>query len=245
MLALVLAFAINAGSQCSAVERLAGLCSVTNTGTTVEVGATRPGGGTDGTDATDATDDAPPADPLLRTPAGCGGLRGEGCYSVEVVREPAMSDLASFAPAPLALGDEPGGVGLVGMPVNFVVDAHGHEQTGTLFDLPVAVRFTPEAVLFSYGDGATRTAADGGRSWGELGLASFSATSTSHAYSARGSYTASAAVRYSASVDFGRGPVAVPGWLEIPTGTSEVRVFEVRTALVDRTCIEDPAASGC
>lgn len=230
---------------------------MTNTGAGVEVGATRPGGSTDhvrntsgdtgGGSAPDpltAPDPAAPG-PLLRAGSGCGGLRGEGCYSVEVVREPTMSDLVSFAPAPLALDDEPGGAGLVGMPVNFTVAAGGHEQTGTLFDLPVTVRFAPEAVLFSYGDGTTRTSPDGGRSWAQLGLASFSATPTSHAYAARGSYAASAVVRYSAAVDFGRGWIAVPGTVEIPTGPAEVRVFEVRTALVDRTCREDPAGRGC
>lgn len=254
----LIALALSASStQCSATERLAGLCTVTNTGTGVEVGATRPGASTDhvrNTSGDTGDDIAPDAagdpgaaapGPLLRAGSGCGGLRGEGCYSVEVVREPTMSDLVSFAPAPLALDDEPGGAGLVGMPVNFTVAAVGHEQTGTLFDLPVTVRFAPEAVHFSYGDGTTRTSVDGGRSWAQLGLASFSATPTSHAYAARGSYAASAVVRYSAAVDFGRGWIAVPGNVEIPTRAAEVRVFEVRTALVDRTCLEDPAGRGC
>lgn len=260
LVALIVGVALTAApanAQCTSAEIAAGLCTVTNTGTSVEVGATRPGGSTDhardtsgdtGEDITpDATGDpgAAAPGPLLRAGSGCGGLRGEGCYSVEVVREPMMSDLASFAPAPLALDDEPGGAGLVGMPVNFTVAAAGHEQTGTLFDLPVTVRFAPEAVLFSYGDGTSRTSADGGQSWAQLGLASFSATPTSHAYAARGSYAASAVVRYSAAVDFGRGWISVPGTVEIPTGAAEVRVFEVRTALVDRTCLEDPSGRGC
>ncbi|WP_454130044.1 hypothetical protein [Microbacterium aurum] len=136
-------------------------------------------------------------------------------------------------------------MGIVGMPVNFVVTATTHEQTGELFDLPVTVRFTPDSVVFAYGDGVTRTAADGGRSLSALGLPQFSATPTSHAYAARGTYTASALVRYAAEVDFGSGWVPVPGLLAIPTANATIDVLEARTALVDRTCIEDPAGVGC
>ena len=68
---------------------------------------------------------------------------------------------------------------------------------------------------------------------------------TSHAYTARGSYTASAVVRYAAQVNFGNGWVAVPGVLEIPTTSGDVQIFEVRTALVDKTCLENPGGVGC
>ncbi|WP_223848942.1 MULTISPECIES: hypothetical protein [Microbacterium] len=153
--------------------------------------------------------------------------------------------MASFAPASTPLVDEPDGVGIVGMPVNFVVSAGAHEQTGVLFDLPVTVRFTPTSYVFVYGDGTVRETVTGGRTWAQLGRAQFSATDTSHAYSTRGTYTATATVRYAAQVDFGGGWTDVPGLLEIPAGATTLQIVEVRTALVERTCGENPTGPGC
>ena len=53
-------------------------------------------------------------------------------------------------------------------------------------------------------------------------------------------------MQYAASVDFGSGlwrPVA--GYVTATTGGYGVRVVEVRTALVDRTCAESPRGPGC
>ncbi len=234
---------------CSVDEVNAGICpEVANSGSSVDVSGTIPGGrdttggGGDRGGSGRDTDAAAPAP----APECVGAL----CYRIPITYEvgvlrPTLNDVASFAPAGLGLTDEPDGVGIVGMPVNFVVTATTHEQTGELFDLPVTVRFTPDSVVFAYGDGVTRTTADGGRSLSALGLPQFSATPTSHAYAARGTYTASALVRYAAEVDFGSGWVPVPGLLAIPTANATIDVLEARTALVDRTCIEDPAGVGC
>lgn len=219
-----------------------GPCTIANSGSSVEIGATRPGGsngstgshgGGDGSDAVTAPD--PPA---------CTDSLCRGNYSVAVLR-PTMNDVASFAPASAPFVDEPDGVGIVGMPMNFVVTADVHEQTGTLFDLPVTVRFTPTSYVFTHGDGTAREATTGGRTWAELGRAPFSATETSHAYAARGTYTATATVRYAAQVDFGNGWIDVPGRLEIVGGGTTLRIVEVNTALVDKTCIENPRGPGC
>ena len=234
---------------CSVDEVNAGICpEVANSGSSVDVSGTIPGGrdttgggGDRGGSGRDTDAAAPDADDEC---VGALCYRIPITYEVGILR-PTLTDVASFAPAGLGLTDEPDGVGIVGMPVNFVVTATTHEQTGELFDLPVTVRFTPDSVVFSYGDGATRTAADGGRSLSALGLPQFSATPTSHAYAARGTYTASALVRYAAEVDFGSGWVPVPGLLAIPTANATIDVLEARTALVDRTCIEDPAGVGC
>ncbi len=164
---------------------------------------------------------------------------------VVMIQRPTLADVASFAPAASALADEPDGVGIVGMPMNFVVNASSHVATGTLFDLPVTVTFVPASFVFSHGDGTARTSATGGRSWAALGQAQFSATATSHAYAARGTYSASAVVQYSATVDFGNGGIPVPGLLEVRTGASTVEILEVRTALVERTCLENPGGPGC
>lgn len=247
---LMIAASFAMSGQCTSAERAAGLCNVENSGTSVDIDGTLPGSGGGGGGgsrwpddrANGGSDDGSGAD----EDECLSPHFGECGYSYTVVTlEPTLSDVASFAPDPLALIDEPDGVGIVGMPVNFVVDAAPHEQTGELFDLPVTVRFEPVSVLFVHGDGTSREAADGGRSWAELGLAQFSATSTSHAYADRGTYTASAVVRYAAGVDFGNGWVEVPGLLEIPTSAMSIRILEVRTALVDRTCAEDPTGPGC
>ncbi|MCT9819936.1 hypothetical protein N3K63_06490 [Microbacterium sp. W1N] len=262
MLALILALSIalagpvttNAAESCEGGMGWSGDCSVTNTGSSVDLSGTRPGGGS-GERGDSGSGDQParprdsaddPVDP--RNPSGnlvcTEGLGCRGGYEVVVFR-PTMNDVASFAPTARPLVDEPDGVGIVGMPVNFVVDAETHAATGTLFELPVTVRFTPVSYRFAHGDGTSRTASGGGATWAELGLAQFSATATSHAYAARGTYTASTAVEYSAAVDFGSGWIDVPGTLTIPGGTATLQIVEARTALVDRTCLEDPSGPGC
>ena len=155
------------------------------------------------------------------------------------------SDLTSFVPARPSFTSEPAGVGIVGMPANFVANAAEQTQTGTLFDRPVTVRFVPAAYVFDFGDGSSARSATGGTSWASLGQPQFTATPTSHAYGARGSYVASVDVEYTAAVDFGTGWRAVTGVVTAPGGAQGVNVYEARTALVDRTCGENPSGPGC
>jgi hypothetical protein len=156
-----------------------------------------------------------------------------------------ISDLASFAPSASSFTVEPSGVGIVGMPANFVAPAQTHTATGEVLDVDVAVRFAPASFLFVYGDGASRETVTGGRSWADLGQAQFTSTETSHAYAARGTYTAHVVIRYAAAVDFGTGWRSVPGALEVTSAGTAVDVHEVRTALVEQTCVENPAGPGC
>ena len=51
--------------------------------------------------------------------------------------------------------------------------------------------------------------------------------------------------RYTASVDFGTGFRPVDGYVSATTAGYDVQVVEVRTALVDKTCAEDPQGPGC
>lgn len=263
LIALIIGLAMaTADPTCSRVEVDAGICPrAESTGTEVVVTGERPPGsqpgewGSDGGTNYDDDSSAPPdTTPQPATPPrddNCSPANPTTCFeqpdvpAEPTIPQPTLADVARFAPASVPLVDEPDGVGVVGMPMNFVVDAQTHERTGTLFDLPVTVRFTPASVLFVHGDGTSRVSDGGGRSWATLGLAQFSATPTSHAYTARGSYTASAVVRYAAQVNFGNGWVAVPGVLEIPTTSGDVQIFEVRTALVDKTCLENPGGVGC
>lgn len=246
---LLLSLMISTSSGCGGASWV-GNCSVSNSGSSVDIGGSL--GGSDGGDRTGGSDrgsggeddaDGDGDQTRPRTSADCP-MRRCG-YTVELIRQPAMSDLASFAPAPTAIAGEPAGYGVVGMPVNFVVPAEAHRATGTLFDLPVTVTFTPESVVVFPGDGTSRSARTGGSTWAALGQAQFSATPTSHAYAMRGVYTAHAVVHYSAVVDFGNGPIPVPGLLEVPTAGTSIEVLEVRTALVERTCRENPSGPGC
>ncbi|EPD83538.1 hypothetical protein HMPREF1529_02920 [Microbacterium sp. oral taxon 186 str. F0373] len=228
--------------SCAGSAAWGGNCSISNTGSSVEIGATRPGGsgGSGGSRGDGGDAEAAPAPP----PPACTDSLCRGNYSV-VVLQPTLSDVASFAPASAPFVDEPDGVGIVGMPMNFVATAGVHEQAGTLFDLPVTVRFTPTSYRFIYGDGTSRDSPTGGRTWAALGRAQFSATDTSHAYAARGTYTASATVRYAAQANFGNGWIDVPGLLDIPAGTTTLQIVDVKTALVDKTCLENPRGPGC
>lgn len=245
-LILQLAIAPMAASSCGA-ESAWTACPIENTGSEVTIGAsqTRPGHGpSEGNDdrpPSDRSDGAAPVAPECTDALG----RCDILYEVELLREVTLNDLASFAPDAPPLTGQPAGVAIVGMPANFVVDADTHTVTGELFDLPVSVRFTPVSYLFVHGDGTAREAPTGGATWEALGQPQFSATATSHAYGSRGTFTAHAAVRYSAAVDFGNGWAAVPGILELSTGAYAVDVLEVRTALVERTCVEDPGGPGC
>ncbi|WOF21812.1 hypothetical protein N8K70_10490 [Microbacterium betulae] len=155
-------------------------------------------------------------------------------------------DVLAFAPAPLTVATEPDGVAVVGMPMNVVAPAQEHVAGGSLFGLPVRVVFTPASFAFDFGDGTVRTSSSGGSSWSDQGLPEFSATATSHAYASRGTYTVVASVSYNAVVDFGVwGAYPVDGLVTTSSPASSVRVVEAHTALVERSCIENPAGPGC
>ncbi|MGU3644061.1 hypothetical protein ACLBXX_03785 [Microbacterium sp. C23T] len=157
-----------------------------------------------------------------------------------------LADLASFRPAQPTLGGEPAGFGVVGMPTNLLASASEQRIPGTVLGWDVTVRFVPVAYVFDNGDGTTTRASTGGASWTALGQGQFTPTATSHAYRARGTYPVSVTVEFEASVDFGSGTWrTVPGVVRAEAAGYGVRVVEVRTALVDRTCVEDPTGPGC
>ncbi|NII70789.1 PKD domain-containing protein [Microbacterium ulmi] len=198
-------------------------------------------------------EDRPPSAGGGRAPApepeptpDCVLARCEVTYEVGSVPEVTLADLASFRPAAPTLSGEPAGFGVVGMPANIVAAASEQRLSGTLLGWDVVVRFVPAAYVFEFGDGTTLRTTTGGATWEQLRQAPFTPTATSHAYRERGTYAVRVTVRYTASVDFGSGlwrPVA--GYVEASTGGYDVRVVEVRTALVERTCLEDPAGPGC
>lgn len=156
-----------------------------------------------------------------------------------------ITDLAQFAPEPVTATGEPDNLGVAGMPTNFVAAASAHTRTGALFGTPLTVRFTPVGFDFRYGDGDTASLSTGGQTWSTLGQAPFTPTDTSHTYRERGSYDAGVTVRYTAEVDLGGGWFPVPGELAIDGAVQQIRIFEAHTALVARTCSEQPTAPGC
>lgn len=195
-------------------------------------------------------------DPQLWTRPDPGRVCDSGsgsCLAPELPAEPVdpgfpevtLADLVSFRPATPTLGGEPAGFGVVGMPANFVAGASEQQLAGVLLGYPVTVRFTPTAYVFSYGDGSTLRAASGGTSWEASGVAQFTSTSTSHVYAQRGTYATGVTIEYAAAVDFGTGWRPVDGVVTARSADYPVQVVEVRTALVDRTCIENPRGPGC
>lgn len=198
--------------------------------------AARPGEGGAGT--TTETE-APPA------PEDCGVVGCRGNYEVVTIPDVTLADLVSFRPAGPELVGEPAGFGIVGLPTNLVATASEQILAGTLLGWDVRVRFTPVGAEFDHGDGSTARTSTGGATWTSLGVPQFTPTATSHVYRDRGVYRVTATALFAASVDFGTGWRPVPGTLAAPGGAYDVRVLEATTALVDRTCAEDPRGPGC
>lgn len=157
-----------------------------------------------------------------------------------------VSDVARFAPATPAIRTEPDGVAIVGMPMNVVVAASTQTVAGQLFGLPVSVTFEPVEAVLDYGDGTRQTVPIGGGTWEQLGQPEFTPTATSHAYSARGTYTVSATVMSAAIADFGVwGTRPVEGLVTSAPSTTSVQAVTADTGLVQFTCAENPSGPGC
>lgn len=223
-------------------------CTVSNTGSSIDIHATdtQPGsGGTSGTGGDGGDDSIPSPTPSASCVPSTRNLC-RGNYEVASLPDVTVDDLASFVPARPSLTSEPAGVGVVGMPENFIATASEQRLSGRLFSYDVTVRFTPVGFRFSYGDGDARFSRNGGAGWAAQGQPQFTPTSTSHAYGARGTFTASVTVLYSAAVDFGTGAWRpVDGYVEAHSVGYDIRIVEARTALVDKTCLERPNGPGC
>jgi hypothetical protein len=251
-----------AGNGCSQDSIIAGGCGVADNGRTIDISGTRSHLERDSRFSPIGDDsDTSPAHPKKEfnfDECLVDWDRYKGCFRARADADPAedgtavpaipaitLTDLAQFAPSPVAAFGEPDNLGVAGMPTNFVAAASAHTRSGTVFAIPVTVRFTPVGFDFRYGDGDAATTTTGGRTWSTLGQASFTPTATSHIYRERGTYDASLTVRYTAEVDLGVGWFPVEGQLSIDGPTQQIRIFEAHTALVARTCVEQPSAPGC
>ncbi|MEU1973329.1 hypothetical protein ABZ477_16875 [Microbacterium sp. NPDC019599] len=242
-------------TDCYSNSQWTGVCA-SNDGTKVDVGASVTIPGADGFPTTPGTDDSTnPANPANPTRPGTIPAPAEpdctdpfcdrGGFVVVAPPDVTLADLASFQPARPTLTGQPEGFGVVGMPANLVATASEQSLSGQILGWDVEVRFVPTAFVFEYGDGTSARTGSGGASWEALGQAQFTPTATSHVYRARGTYPVAVTVEYAASVSFGARWRAVPGVVSASTGGYVVRVVEVRTALVDRTCDEDPSGPAC
>ncbi len=226
-------------------------CEVSNSGSQIDIsaGSTSPGVGARPGESGSANRPSVPGGPATPAPEPeeeCGPLGCRGNYVVVGFPDVTLADIASFRPARPTLTGEPAGFGVVGMPTNLVAAASEQRIPGTLLGWDVVVRFVPAGYVFDYGDSASARTAAGGSSWETLGQAQFTPTATSHVYRSRGTYRVSVSVRYAASVDFGNGSWRpVPGFVTATAGGYDVRVVDVRTALVDQTCAENASAAGC
>lgn len=227
-------------------------CNVANTGTEVDIGASTgqrgsgggapSSGGGSSSESSESAAPAAPAEPDCVVELG----RCDINYSVVTFPDVTIEDLASFRPAAPTLGGEPAGFGVVGMPTNVYASAVAQDIPGQLLGWDVTVRFQPAAFIFEYGDGTSKRSTSGGASWTAAGQPQFTPTATSHVYGERGIYPVSVTVQYTASVNFGTATWrTVPGFVSSTTGGYEVDVREVRTALVDATCLENPGGPGC
>jgi len=235
-----------AGGNCGPSAVSTGKCEVINDGSSVTVGGstTRTGDSSDDRADRPRGETQPSAPPTRCVPTSTEICRDS--YSVMLLGdEITIDDLVSFAPAASTATNEPSGLGVVRMPTNVIVSAGPHTATGVLLDTPVTVRFTPASFRIDYGDGTARETRTGGSAWSTLGVPAFTPTATSHEYAERGTYTVRSTVHYRAELDIGNGWFDVEGLLSIPAAPHDIRIVEVRTALVDETCLEDPTGPGC
>jgi hypothetical protein len=213
----------------------------------VDVGASIDQGGTDASGdgdvaVTDSSGDAGPTDPSrLRYTFDCPP--GDSCGTAPAVH---LSDLINFRPKHPVTSMEPNGWAVVNLDANFIARAAADVQTGPLLGATAQVRFTPGEFTWNYGDGESRTSADGGGTWAQLNVPEFSPTSTSHVYRQTGTFTVNASVRYSAEYRFGDQPwQAIAGSLEISADEFSVVVGDAKTVLVDEDCTTNPFGPGC
>lgn len=232
------------GSPCSPDLSAVGACTtVSNSGEQVDIGASisdpaPPSQNVGGSDAAPA--------PVNPNPNPCTSVGTCGGYIVVMPPDVTAEDLASFRPAAPSLTGQPTGFGIVGAPTNLVAAASEQYLSGPLLGWDVTVRFTPSGFVFDHGDGSTGRSSTGGASWEALGQAQFTPTATSHAYRERGTYPVRVTVQYTAAVDFGSGTWRpVTGLVTATSGSYDVRILEARTALVGKTCAENPAGPGC
>lgn len=157
-----------------------------------------------------------------------------------------LTDIASFRPNPGVQFMEPDGWAVVGLDTNFFAVVGIQVHTGTLFGRPAAVRFTPVAYHWDYGDGTVLTRATPGGTWAALGIPEFGPTPTSHVYTAAGTYVIRLTVEFRAEYRFATGAyIPIAGRLSRPANDLMITAGDAKTVLVERDCRQNPGGPGC
>jgi hypothetical protein len=157
-----------------------------------------------------------------------------------------LSDLVNFRPAPGVDSMEPDGWMIVGLDTNFYATAPVQVQSGMLLDLPAQVRFTPVRYHWAYGDGATRSASTPGATWAAQGLNEFDPTSTSHVYTASGTYYIDLTIDFAAEYRWaGSGWTSIAGTIPVPANRLVASAGGAKTVLVEQECTLNPRGPGC
>lgn len=165
---------------------------------------------------------------------------------VEPAQPITLSDIAAFRPDPGTDHMEPNGWMIVGLDTNFYAEAGTQVHTGTLLGVPAAVRFTPVAYHWTYGDGTAATSTTKGSPWAAQGVQEFDETSTSHIYSAPGTYVITLSIDFTAEYSIsGRGWTAISGRLSVPANDLIATAGDAKTVLVERECTLKPSGPGC
>jgi len=248
--------ASTAGAPCNADSIRLGQCpspttSITNGGVQLRAGVeTRSNGsGGNGGPGWGRGDAAPDPGAWNEEQARANG-NYRGVYEVVSPATPprvvTLNDIANFAPAVGGNHMEPNGWIVVGLDTNFYSDAAPRVVEGSLLGQPAAVRFTPVAWRWIYGDGTSKFSTSPGASWASLNLREFDPTPTSHVFAAPGSYAIDLTVEYSAEYQFaGTGWVAIAGTIELPANRIVATASDANTVLVNRDCRQNPGGPGC
>ncbi|GAA2035567.1 hypothetical protein GCM10009819_20060 [Agromyces tropicus] len=201
--------------------------------------------------STDASTDppAPPPPPDICTPENPEPCSFEGGEPDDPpTGEPTVTlrDIASFRPTAPAGAMEPEGWAVVGLPANFIGAASVETRSGTLLGRPAEVRFHPVGYRWTHSDGTVVATSDPGAPWGDLGLAEFSPTPTSHVFGTSGVHPVEPSVVYAAEYRFdGSAWRWIDGTLTIAAPGVTVLVGEFDTVLVTGDCTVAPRGPGC
>lgn len=222
------------------------------------------GGNTDSTDGSENSDDSDDTDPTANgnnsdvadVDPGCSQellcidqvlVDADEDEEADVAdREITIRDVASFRPRTGTDAMEPDGWSIVRLNANFFSSAEQNVQVGELFGISAAVRFTPYAWHWDYGDGESLDSDDPGASWEALGLEEFSRTPTSHEFSDEGTFTVRLTVDFHAEYRFRGGEwTAIAGSVSRTADPVTATVGTAQTVLVSGECTADSDATGC
>jgi hypothetical protein len=240
---------VHAGeNSCDIREVTTGTCSIDASldsgGATLEGITTAPnsGGSVDVDGGGDDTSDDDHIRCIYRIDSRCLMRSRAGKFSSSIT----FADIAHFRPQVGAHTMEPDGWVVTGLPANFISSAGVQVVPGTLLGAPAAVKFSPVAWHWDYGDGSLVSHRTGGGSWQSLGIPEFDRTPTSHVFDRDGQYTVSLTVEFAAEYRArGSGWTTIPGTVALAADPLTVVSVDATTVLMDHDCLANPAGPGC